>query len=205
VARDPIAPDRRPARERRALAFGATAVSAVVATSLILLAFTLAGGNGDGPERIDLSNFSGGLFDDPDYRQIYATCRPGRLLVEFDPDSRTEVTYGGGNPVLSLSATEVEVGCADAVVDDRRHGWYQRGLTGATGSVALKCRTDRPIDIFVSPLFGRGERTVVGGWMIISTPARNAAPRILVASTYDEEDDRALLNYRTARCRVRPD
>jgi hypothetical protein len=41
--------------------------------------------------------------------------------------------------------------------------------------------------------------------MIISTPARNAAPRILVASTCDEEDERAILNYRTARCEIRPD
>lgn len=69
----------------------------------------------------------------------------------------------------------------------------------------MKCKTEHPIDIFVSPLFGRGERKVVGGWMIISTPVRNAAPRILVASSYDEEDDRAILHYRTARCRIRPD
>jgi hypothetical protein len=182
-----------------------TDASRVGAMLVVGLAVACTGSGDDSGERFEFSDFSGGLFDDPDYRQIYATCPPGRLHVEFDPDSTTEVTYGGGNPVLSLSAKEAEVGCADALVDDRRHGWYQRGLTGATGSVDVECRTERPIDIFVSPLFGRGERKVVGGWMIISTPARNAAPRILVASSYDEEGDRAILNYRTARCRIRPD
>ncbi len=172
---------------------------------MVGLAVACTGSGDDSGQRFEFSDFSGGLFDEPDYRQIYATCPPGRLLVEFDPDATTEVTYDGGNPVLSLSAEEAEVGCAHAVIDDRGGGWFQRGLTGATNSVGLECRTDRPIDIFVSPLFGRGERRVVGGWMIISTPARNAAPRILVASTYDEEDKRAILNYRTARCQIRSD
>jgi hypothetical protein len=54
----------------------------------------------------------------------------------------------------------------------------------------------------VDPLFDRGEQNVVGGSMIISTPARNVAPRILVASTFDEEDDRSTLSYRTGRCTV---
>lgn len=180
----------------------ARALSAMLVVSV---AVACTGSGDDSGERFEFSDFSGGLFDDPDYRQIYATCPPGRLHVEFDPDSTTEVTYASGDPVLSLSAKGAEVGCAEAVVDDRRGGWYQRGLTGAIASVNVECRTERPIDIFVSPRFGRGERKVVGGWMIISTPARNATPRILVASSYDEEDERAILHYRTARCRIRPD
>jgi hypothetical protein len=46
------------------------------------------------------------------------------------------------------------------------------------------------------------KQNVVGGSFIISTPARNAAPRILIASTFDEEDDRETLTYRTGRCSV---
>jgi hypothetical protein len=121
---------------------------------MVGVAVACTGSGGDSGQRFDFSDFSGGPFDEPDYRQIYATCPLVRLLVEFDPDSTTEVTYDGGKPVLSLSAEEAEVGRANAVVDDRRGGWYQRGLTGATSSVGLECRTDRPIDIFVSPLFG---------------------------------------------------
>jgi hypothetical protein len=153
-------------------------------------------------KRFEFSDFSGGFFEEPDYRHIYATCAPGRLLVEFDPGEKTDVSYRNGDLVLSLSAEEAEIGCSKAILDRRRGGWYQRGITGATGPTKLECRTDRPINVFVSPLFGRGERRVVGGWMVVSTPARNVAPRILIASTFDEEDDRSILHYRTGRCRV---
>jgi hypothetical protein len=159
-------------------------------------------GSADDAQRFEFSDFSGGFFDDPDYRRIYATCVPGTLLVEFDPDGKTEVSYRNGSLAVSLAQEEAEIGCAKAVVDDRRGGLYQRGITGALGSTKLECRTERPISIIVSPLFGRGERRVVGGSMVVSTPARNVAPRILIGATYDREDDRSILHYRRARCRL---
>jgi hypothetical protein len=145
---------------------------------------------------------SGGFFEEPDYRRIYATCPPGRLQVKFDPDSEAEVWYGDRDPVISLSVEEAVIGCADAVVDDRVGGFQQGGISTVRESIELECRTERPIDIQVDPLFGRGEQNVVGGSFIISTPARNVAPRILIASTFDEEDDRETLTYRTGRCSV---
>jgi hypothetical protein len=36
------------------------------------------------------ANSKAASFDEPDYRRIYATCRPGRLKVEFDPDSEED-------------------------------------------------------------------------------------------------------------------
>jgi hypothetical protein len=173
---------------------------ALSASLLVGLTVACTGGDESG-ERFEFSEFEGGLLEEPDYRRIYATCRPGRLVVEFDSDTRTEVSYRSGDPVVSLSAEQTNVGCGDAVLDDRRGGWQQRGISGVTASATLECRTDRPIAIFVSPLFGRGERRVVGGWMVISTPVKNLAPRILIASTFDEEDDRSILQYRTGRCR----
>jgi hypothetical protein len=175
-----------------------------LSTSLVVavaVACTAGGGNENG-RRFEFSDFAGGLFEEPDYRRIYATCAPGRLVVEFDPAGKTEVSYRDGDLVVSLSAEDAEIGCSEAVLDDRREGWHQRGITGATESTKLECQTDRSIDVFVSPLFGRGERKVVGGWMIVSTPVRNLTPRILIASTFDEEDDRSILHYRTGRCRV---
>jgi hypothetical protein len=181
----------------------ALAAGVLVVAGMILLVMAITrSASADDAQRFEFSDFSGGFFEDPDYRTIHATCAPGTLLVEFDPDGRTEVSYRNGNPAVSLSVKEAEIGCGEAVVNGRRGGWYQRGITGALGSTKLECRTERPISIFVSPLFGRGERRVVGGWMIVSTPARNVAPRILIGATYDEEDDRSILHYRRARCRL---
>jgi hypothetical protein len=170
-----------------------------------MLAVACTGGSDEEGKRFQFSDFSGGFFgffEDPDYRRIYATCPPGRLHVEFDPGSKAEVSYGDGNPVISLSAEEAVIGCGDAVVDDRVGGFQQRGISTVRNSIELECRTERPVDIQVDPLFGRGERKVVGGSFTISTPARNVAPRILIASTFDEEDDRETLTYRTGRCSV---
>lgn len=174
----------------------------LAALLFIGLAVACTGGEDDSGQRFEFSDFSGGLFDEPDYRRIYATCRPGRLRVEFDPDSEAEVSYRDGDPVVSLSAEDAVIGCGDAIVDDRVGGFQQRGISTVRESIELECRTERPIDIQVDPLFGRGERKVVGGSFIISTPARNVAPRILVASTFDEEDDRETISYRTGRCSV---
>jgi hypothetical protein len=162
---------------------------ALCASLVVSLAIACSGGEEDAGERFEFGEFEGGFFDEPDYRRIYARCRPGRLQVEFDPDSKTEVAYRDGAPVVSLSAEEAVIGCADAVVDDRVGGFHQRGISTVREAIELECRTERPIDIEVNPLFGRGEQNVVGGSMIVSTPARNVAPRILVALTFDEEDD----------------
>jgi hypothetical protein len=160
------------------------------------------GGDENEGERFEFSDFEGGLFEEPDYRRIYATCPPGKLLVEFDPDERVEIRYPNGELVASLSSEAAEIGCGDAVVDDRGGGFQQRGITGARQSTKLECLTDRPIAIVVDPLFGRGERTLVGGSIVVSTPVRNLAPRILIASAFDEEDGRSTLHYRSGRCRV---
>jgi hypothetical protein len=182
----------------------ALAAGVLVVTGLILLVIAIASArkNGDGAQHFKFSDFAGGFFDEPDYRHVYATCRPGTLLVDFDPGGTTKVSYRGGDLAVSLSADEAQIGCSTAVLDRRTGGFYQRGITGALGSTKLECRTERPINVFVSPVFGRGERRVVGGSMTLSTPARNVAPRILVTATYDEEDDRAILHYRRARCRL---
>jgi hypothetical protein len=175
---------------------------ALCALLVVSLAIACSGGGDDAGERFEFGEFEGGFFDEPDYRRIYAMCRPGRLQVKFDPDSKTEVAYQDGEPVVSLSAEEAVIGCADAGVDDRVSGFQQRGISTVRESVELECRTERPIDIEVDPLFGRGEQNVVGGSVIVSTPARNVAARILVASTFDDEDDRSTLSYRTGRCTV---
>jgi hypothetical protein len=171
-----------------------------LSVSLVMLAVACTGRSDEEGERFEFSDFSGGFFEEPDYRRIYATCPPGRLQVEFDPDSEAEVSYGNGDPVVSLSAEGAVIGCGDAVVDDRVGGFQQRGISTVRKSIELECRSERPIDIQVDPLFGRGERNVVGGSFTISTPARNVAPRILIAATFDKQDDRETLTYRTGRC-----
>jgi hypothetical protein len=200
VARDPVAPDRRRARERRALAFGATAAGAVVATTLVLLLVRLAGGNG--AERIDFSDFGEGPLGlgETDYRQFFAMCAPGRLTVEFRPDDEVRITRDDGELVAALDTKEASVGCAGALEDARGRGFYVRGLRRVVRPTMLECLAQKPVRLVVSPIF-RHETQVDGGSVVLGIPVPNLHPRALIISVFTE-DGRPDIWYRPGRCRI---
>jgi hypothetical protein len=202
VERNPVEPDRRRAGERRALAFGATAAGAVVATSLILLLVTLTGGNGNGAERIDFSDFEGGLLGlgENDYRQFFATCAPGRLTVEFRPDDEVRITRDEGELIAALNTKEASVGCAGALEDARGRGFYVRGLRRVVRPTALECLAQKPVQLVVHPIF-RHETDVYGGSVVLGIPVPNLHPRALVISAFTE-DGRSDIWYRPGSCRI---
>ena len=170
----------------------------------MLLAGCAGGAQSDRGDRFEFADFEGGMFDEPEYQFVYATCPPERrrLAVRFDP-ARALVILDGERIFASLSAEGAQIGCADARLEDPSgRGWRTGGLAGPVeDAIAVECRVDGRLEIVTHPIFGPGERDVVGGSLIVATPVPRTADHMLIASSY-EEDGPSTLHYRRGRCRA---
>jgi hypothetical protein len=185
-----------------AIAIGVLAVTGVV---LAVTAITGWTENGDDGERIDFSDFEGGLLGlgAVDNRRFHARCPTGRVTVEFTPDSEVRITQRNDRFIASLRAEEASVGCSGALEDARGKGFYVAGLSRTRRPVKLECVTFRPIDLVVHPIF-RYESDVYGGSVILATQRPNVTPLAIVISSFTE-DGRSDLHYRPGRCRITED
>jgi hypothetical protein len=176
----------------------------LVVTGIILLVMAIVSwrGRGDDGERIDFSDFGTGLLGlgEADYRQFFATCRPGRLTVVFKPDDEIRITRAESDLIASLNSEEASVGCSGGLEDARGRGFFVRGLRRVVRPATLECLTQEPLRLVVSPIF-RHETVVNGGQVVLGMPVPNLHPRALILSVFTE-DGHSDVWYRPGRCRV---
>jgi hypothetical protein len=163
---------------RRALdayiGYVAVAAGVFLVASMIVLAIVGLSGDGSAGERIDFSDFGGGLLGrgEIDNRAFFATCPPGRLKVEFTPDDEVRITRENGRLIASLTAEDASVECSGVLEERRGWGFYVRGLRRLpTEDTKLECVVHRPIELVVHPIFEH-ETQVHGGSVVIGRLCR---------------------------------
>jgi hypothetical protein len=170
---------------------------------MIVLAIVRLSGDGNGAERIDFSDFGGGLLGrgEIDNRSFFATCPPGRLTVEFTPDDEIRIAREDGRVIVSLTEEDASVACPGVLEERRGWGFYVRGLRRLPADdTKLECVVHRPIELVVHPIFEH-ETVVHGGSVVIGTPVPNMYPRAVIISSFTEDGPSAL-HVRPGPCRT---
>jgi hypothetical protein len=170
---------------------------------MIVLVIVRLSDDGDGAERIHFADFEGGLLasGEIDNRSFFATCPPGRLVVEFTPDDEVRITRADGRLIASLTAEDASVACSGVLEERRGWGFYVRGLRRLpTDDTKLECVVHRPIELVVHPIFEH-ETQVHGGSVVIGTPVPNRFPRAVIISSFTEDEPSAL-HVRPGPCRT---
>jgi hypothetical protein len=183
--------------------YATVAAAAFVVGTMIVLAIVTLSGDRHGAERIDFSDFGGGLLGrgEIDNRSFFATCPPGRLIVEFTPDDDVRITREGGGLIVSLADEEASVACPGVLEERRGWGFYVRGLRRTPNhDTKLECVVRRPVELVAHPIF-QHETDAYGGSVVIGTPVANKYPRAVIISSFTE-DGRSALHFRPGPCRM---
>jgi hypothetical protein len=183
--------------------YATVAAAAFVVGTMVVLAIVRLSGDGNGAERIDFSDFGGGLLGtgEVDNRSFFATCPPGRLTVEFAPDDEMRIVGEDGRLIVSLTDEDASVACPGVLEERRGWGFYVRGLRRSpTRDAKVECVVGRPVELVAHPIF-QHETQVYGGSVVIGTPIANKYPRAVIISSFTE-DGRSALHFRPGPCRM---
>jgi hypothetical protein len=182
--------------------YAAVAAGAFVVGTMAVVTIVGMAGDGNAAERIDFSDFEGGLLQpgEIDNRSFFATCPPGKLIVEFTPADEVRITRDDGPLIVSLNEEDASVTCPGVLEERRGWGFYVRGLrrTGSR-SVKLECVVQQPLDLVAHPIF-QHETQVHGGSVVIGTPVPHKYPRAVIIASFTEE--RSDLHFRPGPCRI---